>query len=266
MLNPMGRNAAIPRLHTADSSRTVDKTDALWAEMQATLEEVELSASGGTHVFGPEHDRKLADLRAAQIALAQAWARSEADDANETTGGASDTVRDFKSALGGIGLAAAAGVTPGANLREGATDAGRSTVGTGSARPPSSGHGADRLGTALAEETETDILLARKRREANDRYFSKVDQGVRDVVAKLEEVAVAMQAVEQESQKLKDEGHREGLREGKEAGLRAAISDLCELLAVELTVDRRAHLASLDLAGLEALRAHLKQHRAWAAG
>lgn len=199
MLNPMGRNAAVARLHTADSSRTADKTDALWAEMQATLEEVELSASGGTHVFGPEHDRKLADLRAAQIALAQAWARSEADDANETTGGASDAVRDFKSALGGMGLAAAAGVTPGANLREGATDAGRSTVGSGSARPPSSGYGADRLGTALAEETETDILLARKRREANDRYFSRVDQGVRDVVAKLEEVAVAMQAVEQES-------------------------------------------------------------------
>ncbi|KAK8093960.1 hypothetical protein PG997_000645 [Apiospora hydei] len=175
LLNPMnmgGRGGVpVPRLHTGDSSRSVDRTDALWAEMQATLEEVELSASGGTHVFGPEHDRKLADLRAAQIALAQAWARSEADDAIETTGAGTDEVRDLEG-----------------------------TIGTGSAAgPSSSGRGADRFGAALEEETETDILLARKRREANDQYFSRVDRGVRDVVAKLEEVAVAMHAVEQES-------------------------------------------------------------------
>ncbi|KAK7948800.1 uncharacterized protein PG986_009686 [Apiospora aurea] len=194
------RRRPVPRLHTGDSSRSVDRTDALWAEMQATLEEVELSASGGTHVFGPEHDRKLADLRAAQIALAQAWARSEADDAIETTGAGTDEVRDLKGALGGMGLAAASGVAPGATMKGGDTDPGRSTIGTGSAAgPSSSGRGADRFGAALEEETETDILLARKRREANDQYFSRVDQGVRDVVAKLEEVAVAMHAVEQES-------------------------------------------------------------------
>lgn len=204
LLNPMnvgGRGGApMPRLHTGDSSRSVDRTDALWSEMQATLEEVELSASGGTHVFGTEHDRKLADLRAAQIALAQAWARSEADDAIETTGTGTEEVRDLKGALGGMGLAAASGIAPGATLKDGTTDPGRSTVGTGSAaRPSSSGRAADRFGAALEEETETDILLARKRREANDQYFSRVDQGVRDVVAKLEEVAVAMRAVEQES-------------------------------------------------------------------
>ncbi|KAK6825818.1 hypothetical protein PG987_013312 [Apiospora arundinis] len=204
LLNPMnlgGRGGApVPRLHTGDSSRSVDRTDALWAEMQATLEEVELSASGGTRVFGAEHERKLADLRAAQIALAQAWARSEADDAIETTNLGTEEVRDLKGALGGMGLAAASGVAPGATLKDGTTDPGRSTVGSGSAaRPSSSGRGADRFGAALEEETETDILLARKRREANDQYFSRVDQGVRDVVAKLEEVAVAMRAVEQES-------------------------------------------------------------------
>lgn len=71
-----------PLSRTLDGGRHgADRTDALWAEMQATLEEVELSASGGTHVFGAEHDRKLLELRTAQIALAQAWARSEADDA-----------------------------------------------------------------------------------------------------------------------------------------------------------------------------------------
>jgi septum formation topological specificity factor MinE len=51
----------------------------------------------------------------------------------------------------------------------------------------------------LEEETEQDILLARNRREANDKYFQRVNEGVLDVVAKLEEVANAMKAVEQES-------------------------------------------------------------------
>ena len=36
-------------------------------------------------------------------------------------------------------------------------------------------------------------------REANDKYFQRVNEGVLDVVAKLEEVASAMKAVEQES-------------------------------------------------------------------
>jgi len=79
--------------------------------------------------------------------------------------------------------------------------AGASTAGTGSVRPGSSGAagGQEKLGQKLEEETEVDILLARKRREANDRYFQRVNQGVLDVVAKLEDVAVAMRAVEQES-------------------------------------------------------------------
>lgn len=170
--------------------------------MQATLEEAELSASGGTHVFGPDHDRKLAELRVAQIALAQAWGRSEAD---ETAGGSmtSETeVRNLKSALGDVGgmaAAVAAGASHGAIIPSGnvkgatdGTDAGKSTIGTGSAQPSSSGLDGEKLGAKLEEETERDILLARNRREANDRYFSKVDQGVRDVVAKLEDVAIAM--------------------------------------------------------------------------
>ncbi|TDZ34761.1 hypothetical protein C8035_v002620 [Colletotrichum spinosum] len=178
-------------LRTADSARSTDRTDAMWAEMQATLEEVELSASGGTHVFGPDHDRKLEELRAAQIALAQAWARSEADEAIETgqrsnVSAAGEEVRNLKGAvLGETGMASDGGEGP------------RST-GTGSARPGSSG-GTERLGAKLEQETEVDIILARKRREANDRYFQRVNQGVLDVVAKLEDVAVAMQAVEQET-------------------------------------------------------------------
>jgi hypothetical protein len=197
------------QLLRGESSRATDRTDALWAEMQATLEEVELSASGGTRVFGPDHERKLADLRVAQIALAQAWARSEADEAVETLGerdGLGD-VRNLKAQ--GAAVDAAGGTKPDV-AGSGATDgAARSTAGTASARPGSSGMaaagGADNLGAKPEEETEADILLARKRREANDRYFQRVSQGILDVVAKLEEVAVSMRAVEQESKDIWEE-------------------------------------------------------------
>lgn len=180
----------------------------MWAEMQATLEEAELSASGGTRVFGPEHDRKLAELRNAQIKLAQAWARSEADDVMENAAGESE-VRSLKGALGEVGIAAAAvaiggtlGGLPPTGQPKGPTDGtegAKSTAGTISNRPGSSGLGGEMLGVKLEEETERDILLARKRREANDNYFGRVDRGVRDVVARLEEVAVAMRAVEEET-------------------------------------------------------------------
>ena len=181
--------------------------------MQATLEGVELSAAGGiggsssstARVFGPDHERKLDELRVAQIALAQAWARSEADEAIETTGGGA----------GEGGAAAAAGLSEGRSVATDAPPGGagvKSAAGTGSARPGSSGFGVgggqqDRMGgQKMEEETEVDILLARKRREANDRYFHRVNQGVLDVVAKLEEVAIAMRAVEQESKELWGDG------------------------------------------------------------
>jgi septum formation topological specificity factor MinE len=194
---------------TADSSRSADRTDALWAEMQATLEEVEVSASGGTTIFGHEHDRKLEQLRAAQIALAQAWARSEADDAIETREGASTVAGGGAgTAAGGGGAGAMSGVT-GDEMRPLAKSVGgdqagpdvRSTTGgtTSIPRPGSSGRTAEKLGARLEEETKADILLARRRREANDQYFERVSGGVLDVIAKLEEVAKAMTAVEQES-------------------------------------------------------------------
>lgn len=59
-----------------------------------------------------------------------------------------------------------------------------------------------------------------------------------------------------------DEGRQAGLDEGRQA-LRAAIEDMAELLGLEVNASRRTALASLDLAGLESLRRHLKQQRAW---
>ncbi|QUC16227.1 uncharacterized protein UV8b_00468 [Ustilaginoidea virens] len=122
--------------------RALSRTDALWAQMQAILEDVELAASsGGTHVFGPDHDLQLRRLRSAQIGLAQAWARNETDD----------------------------------------------------------------LPAGSADEPEHDAVLGARRREANDRYFRRVNDGVSDVVAKLEQVAVAIRSVERESKDVWDE-------------------------------------------------------------
>ncbi|PHH72557.1 hypothetical protein CDD83_4922 [Cordyceps sp. RAO-2017] len=177
-------------INCTESNCGADRTDALWAEMQATLEEVELSASGGTHVFGPGHGLKLAQLRSSQIALAQAWARSEADDAIETALRANDTTAPVDEVR---------------NLKGAWVDAARSGSGeaadpSANARPESRGDaGADRFGSKWEEETEMDILLARNRREANDQYFKRVNNGVIDVVSKLEYVAKAMRAVEQDS-------------------------------------------------------------------
>lgn len=184
----LGRAALpLPRQQQAsEGQKLADRTDALWAEMQSTLEEVELSAVNGVHVFGQKHNKALEDLRNAQILLAQAWARSEADTAVETADKESKVLRS-SGLLGSEGNKSALAGTDGA----------KSTVESGSARPGSSS-GADKTGSKL-EETEADILLARKRREANDKYFDRVNSGVLDVVTKLEEVAKAMRAVEQES-------------------------------------------------------------------
>jgi hypothetical protein len=187
-------------LKSAESARSTDRTDALWAKIQATLEEVELSASGGTHVFGLEHDRKLADLRAAQIALAQAWARSEAEEAIDTayrdnvTTSAGDELRNMKGTLSD---------KPKSVAGDGTEAGARSTAPSISGRPESS-VGVDQLGAKLEQETEVDILLARRRREANDQYFRRVNDGVIDVVSKLEDVAVAMRAIEQETNDIWD--------------------------------------------------------------
>ncbi|KAK4204797.1 hypothetical protein QBC40DRAFT_191489 [Triangularia verruculosa] len=189
-----------PILPRQESTRATDRTDALWAEMQATLEEVELSASGGTRVFGPDHERKLDELRMAQIALAQAWARSEADEAIEL---AKPETTAATTSAGGAGGAGTQG--EGAN-----TEGGKSTVGTGSVLPGGVRPGSGR-GGRMEEETDVDILLARKRREANDRYFKRVNQGVLDVVAKLEEVATEMRAVELESKEIWGDGEGESV-------------------------------------------------------
>ncbi|KAJ4357779.1 uncharacterized protein N0V89_002355 [Didymosphaeria variabile] len=171
----------------AADAEASSRAEAIWAEMQNTLEEVELSAikGPGMTVFGSEHSRALEDLRRAQIDLAKAWARSEAeelDQSSEERKSASDATNHVTDLL---------------NIPE------------RSMEKPSQGSpkaGSNLGGTfeksKLEEETEKDIELSRKRREANDRYFEKVNRGVLEVVNRLEEVAKAMKTVESESKEI----------------------------------------------------------------
>jgi hypothetical protein len=176
-----------PRLTGQDRSQSEsDRTDALWAEMQATLAEVELSAARGTHFFGPAHGAALEELRNAQIALAQAWARGESDELrspiNASRKGSNDSERSPGSSITGETAQKATSNATGTNDGDGDFTGGRDS--------------------AAEQDAEKDILAARKRREANDRYFYRVSQGVMDVVGKLEEVAAAMGKVERESREI----------------------------------------------------------------
>lgn len=55
----------------------------------------------------------------------------------------------------------------------------------------------------------------------------------------------------------------EGVQRGQ-AGLRAAIVDLCEAYGIVLSAEQQAELERLDFEGLDALRARLKKDRRWA--
>lgn len=172
----MNRVPPSPFLSRRPSKNDVDGSDAIWQEMQSALSEVELSAVNSEHVFGEKHAEALEDLRMKQLKLAQAWARSEADD---------EVVDSSRNTADGDNAARHQ-----ASAEETHTDV------------PLDQNETVREGLShrmLDRETEKDIILARKRREANDRYFDRVNQGVLDVVAKLEEVSQAMRTVERES-------------------------------------------------------------------
>ncbi|KKK18924.1 hypothetical protein P175DRAFT_0498972 [Aspergillus ochraceoroseus IBT 24754] len=168
---PLDTHGALsPFLSRTQSKGEIDGSDALWEEMQSALSDVEVSAAARGHVFGEKHSEALEDLRMKHLWLAQAWARSEAE----------DEVVESKPP--------AAQKPPFAKMDSRTTGPAGQTPGE-----------ADSSSRNLDEETEKDILLARDRREANDRYFDRVNNGVLDVVAKLEEIAQAMRTMETES-------------------------------------------------------------------
>lgn len=165
-----GPPSLAPSLPQTQPKGETDGSEAIWQEMQSALSEVELSAVSGDHVFGEKHSRALEDLRVKQLKLAQAWARNEAEDE------AADAKSQEEQKQ-----------TPSSPKREAGTES------------DERGAGENPSYKTLDKETERDILLARERREANDRFFDRVNNGVIDVVAKLEEVAQAMRSVQKES-------------------------------------------------------------------
>ena len=60
-----------------------------------------------------------------------------------------------------------------------------------------------------------------------------------------------------------ERGIEQGRAAGRKEGLIMAIEDLCIVLGVELTADRRGVLASLDEAGLRAVKSRLLEQRRW---
>lgn len=199
-----GRGLALPldphrlgrTLQGKEFARGSDRINILWAEMQATLEEVELSASEGTHVFGPQHDRRLAELRTTQIALAKAWAKSEGDDAVEFTPGT-----ELRRANHGDIDELLQSAIDAPFKSHGRTDSKSIVVGVNNKRVDSTGQVS--IGhSAIHDEAAMGIVLSKNRREENDRYFRRVSQGVVEVVERLEDVAAAMRSVEQESRNM----------------------------------------------------------------
>jgi hypothetical protein len=198
----------LPTLRRA-SEKSVD---AKWREMQSTLNEVELTAQNSTHVFGEGHASALDDLRNAQIALAKAWGRGNDAQATAAFTDAADlNVNRFKGAddLATERDRAAAPTT----RRRADTEASASTVLSDESQLTEDSAKTGR--SQLEDETAQDIKRASERRAANEAYFKKVDQGVKEVVEKLEKVAEAMRGVEAESRSLwsnssiaSDEGKR----------------------------------------------------------
>ncbi|KAK0357334.1 hypothetical protein LTR59_000194 [Friedmanniomyces endolithicus] len=202
-------NDSFPPLPTLRKA-SEKEADARWREMQSTLNEVELTAQSSTHVFGTQHAAALDELRRAQVALAHAWGRGNEEKAVraaaderaqeasvERFGNADEIARDRREAGGGGRRRGDTGVSVSTTLSD------ESVLSEGTGGGGGGGGGEAGMGRSqLEDETAQDIKLALERRAANEAYFKKVEEGVKDVVAKLEVVAEAMRGVEGESRSL----------------------------------------------------------------
>ncbi|EXJ83769.1 hypothetical protein A1O1_07396 [Capronia coronata CBS 617.96] len=218
---PAASSFSGPSLRQPAADADDRRAESLWADMQKTLADVEVSAMNTSHVFGASHARALEDLRAAQLSLAQTWAQTEADelyehDFNSAADNKKDSLNQIKTDVSSqLDTASSTPIDPGP---------GRGAKGAKMANPTRSAFTNNKN---LEEETERDIQLARKRREANDRYFQQVNRGVLDVVSKLDEVAGAMRRVERESREIWDESSDDSIS-GSESGTvtdRTALTD-----------------------------------------
>ena len=174
--------------------------DAKWREMQSTLNEVELTAQSSTHVFGDSHTKALDELRKAQVALAKAWGRGNEE--NVAAAMQDSTDANISRFTGAEDLASERERQGRSNTTRNRADTTGSASTVLSDESQVSESSARSARSHLEDETAQDIKLAGERRAANEAYFKKVDQGVKEVVEKLEVVAEAMRGVEGESRSL----------------------------------------------------------------
>ncbi|KIW20366.1 hypothetical protein PV08_00941 [Exophiala spinifera] len=195
---PAAASFSGPSMRQPPTQPDLRRAENLWAEMQKTLADVEVSALNTSHVFGASHIKALEDLRMAQHSLAQTWAKTEADELHDVE---HEGVTDNDDAAATIG----------GKVETSSTTNNKNKNNKGNANAAFTNN------KNLEEETERDIQLARRRREANDRYFEQVNRGVLDVVNKLDEVAGAMRRVERESREIWDESSDDDMS-GSETG------------------------------------------------
>ena len=185
-------HSGAPTLKTP-SDRSID---AKWRNMQGLLDELEFTAESVTRVFGESHAKALNDLREAQVGLAGAWGRSNE---GKTKAASEEPIKNVAS----FGAAREAKRPSGRSGRDRAdTHASNSTVLSDESFYSGSSANGNEKGSQMKDETAEDINLASERRAANEAYFKKVEQGVKEVVEKLEMVAEAMRGVEGESRSL----------------------------------------------------------------
>ncbi len=123
---------------------------------------------------------------------------------------------------------------------------------------------AARLGVPEIEEAERKLVMISQSRKLQVAYERRV-MAQHDAVALMKDpLTIARREALQEGQEKGERlGQEKGERLGREESLRLWIADMCELLGVDLTADRRAQIEQMDLDKLRELRAALKSARAW---
>ncbi|KAK6004446.1 hypothetical protein QM012_008308 [Aureobasidium pullulans] len=150
--------------------------DAHWAALQSTLSDIELSAGSSAHVFGTGHAKALEELRAAQVDLARAWGQTDSEDVSTLPSKESPAAKR--------------------NSKDTAANNNKEQQQQNNKEQEEQ---AEQNQRKLSTATTLDLTSAARRREASDKYFAAVKEGVAEVVRKLDGVADAMREVEMQS-------------------------------------------------------------------
>ena len=155
--------------------------DAHWAALQSTLSDIELSAGSSAHVFGTGHAKALEELRAAQVELARAWGQTDSEDLSTLP------TKEARSP----------NIAQQRNSKDASKEATQDKHQSNSHKEQEKQ--AEQNERKLSTATTLDLTSAARRREASDKYFAAVKEGVAEVVRKLDGVADAMREVEMQS-------------------------------------------------------------------